>query len=34
MSIDLVFHYLVSPNFLRGAGMTLLLTVARCSSAS
>jgi polar amino acid transport system permease protein len=28
MSIDLVFHYLVSPNFLRGAGMTLMLTVA------
>ena len=28
MSIDLVLHYLVSPNFLRGAGMTLMLTVA------
>jgi polar amino acid transport system permease protein len=27
MSIDLVFHYLVSPVFLRGAAMTLLLTV-------
>jgi len=28
MSADLVFHYLVSPNFVRGAGMTLLLTIA------
>jgi polar amino acid transport system permease protein len=28
MSADLVLHYLVSPNFIRGAGMTLLLTVA------
>ena len=28
MSADLVFHYLVSPNFIRGAGMTLLLTIA------
>jgi polar amino acid transport system permease protein len=27
MSIDLVFHYLASPVFLRGAMMTLLLTV-------
>ncbi|MCK1716912.1 amino acid ABC transporter permease [Bradyrhizobium sp. 141] len=28
MSLDLVFHYLVSPIFIRGAVMTLLLTVA------
>lgn len=28
MSADLVFHYLASPNFIHGAGMTLLLTVA------
>src|SRR6266446_8890683 len=27
MSIELVLQYLVSPNFVRGAGMTLLLTV-------
>lgn len=26
MSIELVLHYLVSPSFVRGAGMTLLLT--------
>ena len=29
MSIELVLKYLTSPNFLRGAEMTLLLTVAR-----
>ena len=27
MSIELVWQYLVSPSFIRGAGMTLLLTV-------
>ena len=27
MSVELVLQYLVSPNFVRGAGMTLLLTV-------
>ena len=27
MSAELVLHYLISPSFIRGAGMTLLLTV-------
>jgi len=27
VSVELVLHYLVSPSFIRGAGMTLLLTV-------